>query len=182
MLYEIHVTVKETADNIDKWKELCHKLNINPLFIKLFQGENQSQLMCSADFEGSMQQLRLYTYYLQREARKNGFSILRTKLECPLNHYRFLDHKPQRYFECYIKIAEEDAIDIYNVGQSLNLLVSQNQFSRKYFLNIRNYQSIENADWEFPMLIEVIKGVYPIKKVDQRCIIYDSNPNLDKGW
>ena len=73
----------------------------------------------------------------------------------------------------------------FGLAASKNLLSDRSGQGelQKWYLTKRNYGTrLLIARDEFIKLIDQIHQYLPIKNMDMECVIYDTYPDLDKGW
>ncbi|MBX4190161.1 hypothetical protein KW791_02615 [Candidatus Parcubacteria bacterium] len=193
MLFEAHVTVQET-DRQSEWEGFCKERDISPLLIKLSRGDHPLQLMLAYQFDQPLDRQNYYQVQkLEKEILAKKFTILRTKLECPLkdvvNLIPGMQTSPSRYMECHykldIKASQRDLISV--LAQHFNLALSQNLLrtgnKERWFMTSRLYNaSIQDAKRQFDKTAGLLRRNIQLVGSDQEFVIYDTNPSLDKGW
>lgn len=186
MLFEAHVTVD--SNDIEAWQECCREVLIKPLLIRLSHGAHPNQLMCAALFSADIELAARQVEVLENRIKEAGFKILRTKLECQLAHSACVQ-KPS-YFECHMKLTldEAGASKLLSVAQELGIAASTNLLAvngkwERWYLTSRDYmKDMGIAIDEFQRLRRQVEQYLPVEEMDMECVIFDTNPGLDRGW
>lgn len=191
MLYELHITVDHNrGPSLRRWKELCHGLEAKPLDIRLTGGQNPRQVMFAIVHEGDDSSARLWQTALTCKVQDNGFHILRTKLEVPLDKSAPY-HRPA-YHEAHVKSLIPDDQVSYIVGTatdlgwiaSWNALFPKDAGLQKWYFTWRDYsQSFLAAGRDMSAAFAQMTDFnWHTVRMEKETVIYDSNPGLDEGW
>jgi hypothetical protein len=185
MQYEAHITVDST--DTGRWQETCAVLGIRPLLIRMPEGEHPLQLMCAAEFHGDMNDARMWIAGLEASVRDAGYVILRTKLESAIVD---APTEPAVYYECHFKLLPQgemtaallDELKKKGIYASENLLPSADG-TCYWYMTARTYgTSPVEARNAFAEAFSVIRGRLIVKAAHFEHVIFDTWPEIDKGW
>lgn len=162
MKFELHVTVAPTVDVLTflRW---CHQSYVKPLLIELDRGKHKLQpmLAVSTEFGTDAQTARVAAYKWAREweDKIRFFEIVRSKLEC-----EYTNKFACSYYEIHWKIPEGKFAPL-GPPSSRNLLTGSRYITHRFL----TYGDVNKAPvFDMPNHIE--------------CVLYDTNPKLDKDW
>lgn len=191
MLYELHLTTKPETDP-SEWEEVCEDLGVKPLHIELAGGNprNPRQLMTASTHEGHDGSAYAWRHNLIAELSFRGFSVIRAKLEVPLDKSALYD-KPV-YHEAHVKALVplhkvNAAIQRGNLTgwiMSRNLLFPEVDGLAKVYFTRRIYRaSYHEAGRRFSDSFGSLARSVPWSvRMEMETVVVDNNPALDKGW
>lgn len=195
MLYELHLTVKE-KDRTEDWKKLCQAEGIKPLLIELVRPEveDKLQLMFAATHEGTDDTAAEWHYDLTQEVAAAGFTVIRSKLEVPLDYSA--PYHTWAYHEAHVKalLFEDEAVWMIPTARELGWVVSKNNFKEsdagleKWYFTVRDYRhAFRTAAGEFGRLYSnltdsLIPASDGLVRMEMETVLHDSNQELDDGW
>lgn len=192
MIYELHITVDHDHPDfdLDLWSHICALMSAKPLDIRLAEGLHDRQVMFAAVHEGDDASMRDWKARLTQCVVANGFSILRTKVEVPLDKSAPYTHPV--YHEAHIKsLIPADEVprivaSLTNAGwiASWNDLFTEDAGLQKWYFTWRAYgvpfiQAGREFAESFAYLTEVN---WHTVRMESETVIEDSNPALDEGW
>lgn len=184
MNFEVHITVD--SEDIDRWKALCEKLALKPLWVQNSRGAHSRQMHCSADFSGSFLGVKNFVKEWSKDIRDAGFKVVRQKIECGFRKW-----PSSLYNECHIKIAlpveENEAVlafcNEHRISPGWSLLHDV-PGERNWYLTVRDYGlDAGKAQREFRLIIKaVIERFGKIRGAEIETAILDTNKGHDRGW
>ena len=183
MEFEVHITVD--PQDFNRWKELCHKLGLNPLWIKNSKGWYSQQMLCSVEYNGSFLGVKTYLRELSKQIRDAKFKVVREKVEC-----QFIKWPSSLYHECHIKIrlpyseseAMLDLCEANGISSSWSL-IHDVPGERKWYLTVRVYGGRAESEARFNRAVEAIRGRFGEPDgIEKETAIFDTNKDIDKGW
>ena len=184
MKFEVHITVD--SQDFNRWKELCEKLGLNPLWIKNSKGWYDQQMLCAVDYKGSFLGVKNYIRELVKDIREAKFKVVREKIEC-----QFRQWPSSLYNECHIKIrlpeGENNAMLAFCESHSISpswSLVHNVPGERKWYLTVRDHGlDARGAGLKFAKAIRAVGDRFGKPSgVEVETAIFDTNEELDKGW
>ena len=192
MIFELHITVDHNDPDFDlgEWQRLCRAIDAKPLDIRLYDADNDRQVMFAAVHEGNDEAAEAWWAWLREEVENSGFKILREKLEVPLDKSGRYGEPP--YFETHIKtlIPKDDvplavaALSDMGWMCSYNDLFTTDEGREKWYFTWRTYGGhFTDAGREFAAAFAGLREfAWFTVRMESETVIYDSNPDLDKGW
>ncbi len=186
MKYETHITVILQPKQIGEFQDFCVKLGGKAIFIDLvYDGTGNKnaitvpfQPMFGRKFElVSDQEALMLSAHLRDEIADN-FTIIREKVEAEIP--TFIVHGKSEYYEAHWK----------SIGSKIpwpgnGLLLSRSAVDRtKFWITKRLPSSCTNPVSQFEQLTEKLvrdKLIAPQGNHFER-VVFDSNPEVDKGW
>lgn len=187
MLYELHLTTTPDAD-VGRWSALCHGLGIKPLVIELAAGTHPRQVMMAATHEGDDPSAAGWRDGLWSAFEAAGFSIVRVKLEAPLDKASGRDSE---YHEAHVKmlLTDDEARLLPEVAADAEMHISRNilapnAFGRgKWYMTARSYGGTRyDAAERFAQAYAVVAARLLGVRMEMETVLADSNPGLDEGW
>lgn len=184
MQFEVHITVDH--QDFNKWKKLCEKLGLNPLWIKNSKGWYNQQMLCAVDYDGSFLGVNNHLLELSRYIRGARFKVVREKIEC-----KFRNWPSSLYNECHVKIrlpdSENEAMLAFCEANGISSswsLAHDVSGERKWYLTVRDYGlDARNAGLRFAKAIRAVQEKFgKVNGVETETVIFDTNENIDKGW
>lgn len=184
MEFQIHITVKPLFDD---WKNsflnLCDKVNVKPVLIKLPNGKYPEQTMFTYLVKEDLLDKakdkvnKICEFFIE-----NKFEVIRKKIEIsPEENYNYISEC--NYYEWHCKVVDTNLEHFQNICKDLNAYVSKNNLeSGQRFITIRGYNREEfykNTDKVRFVLLE--NSIIIVKEKFEYCI-YDSLLELDDGW
>lgn len=196
MLYELHLTAPEDV-SVESWSTACEAIRAKPLQIELtgWISGRRTQLMSAGTYECDTHHgLPLAQQTEQAVAKLLGSKPMsRMKLEIPLDKgIGVYAESDVQYHECHAKlllrsdnvegILEEALARGWVVSR--NLLYTNVDGLEKWYLTKRAYDMPAlqaahafNVAWECTRQV-----VGPFARMEMETVVFDSNPELDKGW
>ena len=184
MNFEVHITAE--PQDFNRWKELCHRLGLNPLWIKNASGWYNQQMLCSVEYNGSFLGVNNYVRELSGQIRDAKFKVVREKIEC-----QFRKWPSSLYNECHIKIRLPDSENevvlalcrVNGISPSWSLIHDVTG-ERKWYLTVRDYSlDIRSTTLRFGKTIKTIHDRFGQPSgIEIETVIFDTNKNIDKGW
>lgn len=184
MKFEIHITAD--PQDFNRWKELCHRLGLNPLWIKNASGWYNQQMLCAVEYDGSFLGVKNYIRELSKTIREARFKVVREKIEC-----KFRSWPSSLYNECHIKIrlpdSENKAVLAFCQSNGISpswSLIHDVPGERKWYLTVRDYGlNSRSAGLRFAKAIRAVRNRFgKINGVEVETAIFDTNKDIDKGW
>lgn len=192
MLYELHLTVEPTTD-INAWSNWCASIDAKPLDIRLAGGNpnNPRQIMFAYVFKaddpaGAAHNINQLVAFAEAE----GFNVIRTKLEVPLD--KSAEFKFPVYHECHVKalIFEGNVDDVVEAAHaqgwtaSYNALFTHDDDLEKWYFTKREYtldylaagRAFRDAFAELP------QDGFNTLRMECETVVMDDNHELDEGW
>jgi hypothetical protein len=196
MIYELHITVDHTKPDfsLDRWQQFCAEGGIKALDIRLdeFQAKNPRQVMFAAvtEIDGPSSGAYLWRNSWESLVRSEGFDILRSKCEVPLD--KSAEFTEPVYHECHVKSlipADVSGIAVDTIHEegwlaSWNELRPNDDGLEKWYFTLRSYGTrYKDAQREFIDAYAQMAGHhFHTVRMESETVIYDSNPSLDEGW
>jgi hypothetical protein len=184
MQFEIHITVD--SEDFNKWKDVCEKLGLNPLWIQNSKGKHSRQMLCAVDYSGSFLGVNNQVRELSADIRSAGFKVIRQKIECGFRKW-----PSSLYNECHIKIilpeSENEAVlsfcDVEGISPSWSLIHGI-PGERKWYLTVRDFNLDSGvALGKFQKAIKAFQERFGrVRGVEVETAIFDTNKDLDRGW
>lgn len=192
MIYELHLTVDHKHPDFSPgdWIEFCRNNNAKPLDIRLASGKHTRQVMFAAVHQGDEGSMRRWKGGLTGAVCQAGFSVLRSKLEVPLD--KSAPYEIPVYHEAHIKsLIPKNEVE--NVVESLleqYWIASWNHFFprdaglEKWYFTWRAYGvPFIQAGREFAEAYAALTEVnWHTVRMECETVIEDSNEALDEGW
>jgi hypothetical protein len=198
--FETHITVKLDRENeIEALQQWSRDRGLKFFHIVLNRGVIASQPMLSRHgwgcLSGELQQARDICHSLNTD----GFIATRIKIEAAPNNRDIpqsnseINNSSHRYFEHHIQLLLEPDADIsklakltesYGAHLSRNISRIREDDRREHFITQRCFAvgRIE-AKTRLQTLVGAIDLLpYPIVKIEEEFVVYDSNIELDAGW
>ena len=184
MKFEVHITAD--PQDFNRWKELCQKLGLNPLWIKNASGWYDQQMLCAVEYNGSFLGVKNYVRELAQAIREARFKVVRQKIEC-----QFRKWPSSLYNECHIKIRlpESENQQVLDFCESNGIspswsLIHDVPGERKWYLTVRDYGlDARSAGDRFDQMVKVVNQRFGnISGVEIETAIFDTNKAIDKGW
>lgn len=195
-IFEYHVTV-ETND-IDKFVETCHCLRVKPVVIMLNSGEHVKQVMTSNFVMGIYPNNLKSIQELAKKLEMSGFPSCRLKIEArvssrsksrgiPLTAEQMSVWK-DAYFEFHfkVKVDQGGTERLFDLCRRKNGLIAWNGLKPEgfYLITLRicsgGLPEALSANKNFKNYLR--SNGYTILQNQKEFVVYDSNPDLDKGW
>ncbi|MDP3792858.1 MAG: hypothetical protein Q8Q89_03980 [bacterium] len=184
MKFEVHITVD--SQDFNRWKELCVKLGLNPLWIKNSKGWYDQQMLCAVDYNGSFLRVHNFRRELSRQIRDANFKVIREKVEC-----QFRKWPSSLYNECHIKIrlpdSENETVVVFCEANDISSswsLVHDVSGERKWYLTVRDYGlEARKASLKFTKAIRAVHDRFGKPNgIEIETAIFDTNKDIDRGW
>jgi hypothetical protein len=196
-LYESHITVDSAGQqDMDRFKEVCSKINVKPILIILPVGQYPSQLMTAKFHRGEYDEVVKEVYNIGSVLSGEGFKVTRHKLEAMVmenSHIPLTDEQakkdfPGTYFEFHIKVTDPDT-KLEEICKANGVHLSRNASSivsgkTQNFITAR-YPSVGRASAEekFGQVIGILKEKkYSLTHLIKEFTILDDNKQIDAGW
>lgn len=200
--FEIHITVRTSADMIPEFRRVCGVLGVKPIVLEL-QTSQQTilDLMTSSVFKSDNRGVYEEMVRIRSGLEAAGFHVVREKVEAPPNH----PAAPQetgspiasktQYFESHINVRVP-ACDVDSEGflrrlaEEFGCHLSRNKFkidadgSYNQMVTLRAY---EGGRSEFESRVREITNKIEIhglvtEKVVTEFAVYDTNTGHDSTW
>jgi len=198
------VTVRTQSNKTQQqtFKQICDQLHAKPVLIELPNGEFPSQMMTASYFKGDMYKAHLEAFRLSHCFIKEGFEILRTKIEamCSTQGVPETEEDAEKmsrsnYFEFHIKLdlshhQTSNLSQLNHICSTHNAHLSRNAFkvtetgNQERFVTMRMYfigKKTAMARYE-ACLAALSQGGFNITSKQREYAVYDSNVGLDAGW
>lgn len=193
-MFEAHVTVAPC--DVAAFARACETLQVKCILIELSRGAEPLQPMTGSLHQGTLLQVQHEVHELARGLLELGFNVTRTKIEAVGSHADqpktddVAAHIPSsRYFEHHLKLAVPEGVDFeahfVEPLRALGAHVSRN--SKKpleRFVTLRSPGVGQStADARFA-LVEAFarENRLPIRNRVREYTVYDSAPEVDRGW
>ena len=201
--YEIHVTVQ--TKHPEAFTAKCKEIGVKPIILDLQKksGDVLCEVMTSSTISTDDQTVETALremYSIENELTKNGFNIVRGKIEtvpwhpsAPSEH-NGKQHFPGSHFETHFGVVinyPEDAEDLREIAKRFNMHLSKNVFKHRpdgSYIQMATYRSYDKVKEDFELLVnEIAKSVFSHHLVLEKppkieFAIYDSNANHDSQW
>lgn len=192
MLYEFHITMSNA--NKEKFKNVCKNLKVKPIILDIQNKDGlkiYEEVMTSSTEKFTSDSEALgYLKKLSNHFKKDGFKIIREKIECETYHKDVNKLLKNRYLESHLNIfiKNEQNINLakeicktYNVHLSKNT----NKIKNDGYMLMVTYR--ENCKLNiFKEKLDKIKyelsKFYIIEKEVIEYALYDTNLDYDKDW
>ena len=204
--FEIHVTVRVTAAQIDDFKKACRTLGVKPIVIELQKKKDENSvldLMTSSviktDNRGAYEELTR----IRKSLSCAGFMVVRGKIEVPPYHpgvpgedCQHNDRPKNQYFESHINVllppesGEAEDRKLREIAEVFTCHLSRNRFKIKadgsynQMLTYRQYDMLREPFEQQVAEItkELVAEGFIIEKVVTEFSIYDTNVFHDIAW
>jgi len=195
--YEFHITLKDV--NKEKFLSFCRLTGLKPILLELQNNKNivilndimtSHHKLLSSDKE-AFKELKTISFLLKKE----GFSIVREKIEADINHPDLIDSfniaNSSKYFETHFNILTDDTEKekLQEIAKKSGCHFSRNIFKKvgkKYTIMItfRKYTGNINEFKEDIHSIEekLLKNSFKIEKTIVEYAIFDTREDWDKAW
>lgn len=193
MNYEIHITVKVDANNIEevnRFKRNAERLGTKGIVLNAFP---LMEVMTSSRFQGDQNEA---LKELTRQAvilSGLGYEILRSKVETDLANPACLTPLPNQYFEAHIEVLLDDS-DMKNLKElregfdfylSSNVDKPQQNGKTVHIITVRQYHTFPHMFAQriaaFTRVLQVEGFTLP-SPVENEFALYDTNPEHDTPW
>ncbi|WP_291721687.1 hypothetical protein [Bernardetia sp.] len=199
--FEAHITLKNTNQNIEDFKEFCNENKAKPIFIELERGDVQKQLMTSSLHNGNFNEIKKEVEQLAAKMKQKNYEVSRVKIEAhpentgiPMTKSDILKSQLENYFEAHYKIilpvfsqAKENLLSLvekHAAHLSKNAFKKRKNHSEERFVTKRMYNVGKTEAYQsFEELHKTLKeNNYQIdKKIVEYCV-FDSNVSVDNNW
>lgn len=191
MLYELHLTTKPETDDFE-WQDVCQEIGVKPLRIDLAGGNprNPVQLMTASTHEGDDGSAYAWRHGLIAELGFRGHSVIRAKLEVPLDKSEPYEHPA--YHEAHVKalIPKEHLHRFLNAGERLGWMMSVNMFYPVEMNLAKVYFTARAYDTDYRAAAAVFQSRFSrlsfdmpfAVRMEMETVVMDNNPELDEGW
>ena len=199
-VFEYHVTVE--TDDIDRFTETCRNLKthrVKPIVIMLNSGSGNTpvyakQVMTSNFVMGVFPQNLSSIQELAKKLEMAGFPSCRLKIEAkaksrgvPLTSEQMSVWQGS-YFEFHfkVKVEPDETERLFDLCRRKNGLIAWNALKPKgfYLITLRIYSGglpeALSANKNFKNYLK--SNGYITLQNQKEFVVYDSNPDLDKGW
>lgn len=192
MNYEFHVTL-ENADK-ELFKSFCYVNKIKPIILDIQTKDGNSiyeEVMTSntLNLKSDYEALK-YLYELSSKLKKNGFNVIREKIECETNHKDVNKLLKSRYLESHLNVFIENSkplFDIKNICSKYNIHLSKNinkvqDNGYTLMVTYRENCKLHLFKRKLNKIKKEICDYYIIEKEVIEYALYDTNLNYDKKW
>lgn len=199
--FETHITVSlDGDDGMERLREWAGGHGFKCLHIVLDRGVSASQPMLTRHGRGNLPGELTAASAASHDLSVAGFPVTRIKIEAapwnedvPQSSAEGAEQPPDRYFEHHIKLLLNPGGDCAALAQtasqhgahlSRNALKLREDSRQERFVTQRCYGvGRVEARQQFEALLNAIAPLgYPILKVEEEFVVYDSNLALDAGW
>lgn len=197
--FELHVTINHAQVDVDKFKNVCSKLEVKPIVLELIKEDGTKvidEVMTSSRFFGDNVSVQEELDRISSTLSKEGFEIVRKKIETAPWHPAAPSGglgkmKEGNYFEAHldIKVKEESEADLKALALSHGALISHNlnkkyEGYKVYILTLRVYKGfLEEFEAEVSKLYQELlaKGL-EVERPNIEYSFYDSKVTHDQIW
>lgn len=191
MLFELHLTVSPGTE-IQSWSSWCDSVGAKPLEIHLAgdKAAHPVQKMFAATMSGTNEEADAWTKTLQDDAVFNGFKVIRSKLEVPLD--KAAEYESPAYHEAHIKslISPNLVSDVIKNAEShgwvssTNILYPSVDGHEKWYFTKRAYgcSYLEAADAFREAFHNLPRGGFHAVRMESETVVDDTYEALDAGW
>ncbi|MGW9123847.1 hypothetical protein ACWGPW_02455 [Paenibacillus chitinolyticus] len=192
MEFEFHITVNNLRlAEKESFVNICILEQVKPLMIVLDKGDYINQPMCTGIIESTdYYEAKKEIEKIATKFQKNGFTIMRTKIEISPNEEKYF-HMPvtrnsKPYFEWHGKVAVKEVARLKNLCEGLGGHISRNSLATNgevRFITVREYESKEKFYARVDKLHSILQeNKLDVLKEQYELCIYDSREELDSGW
>ncbi len=190
--FEIHITTSDiTEDQIHQFEVFCHSIEAKPILIELSKGKFYRQPMISKVLKcKDKPSLEKLVTNLKSNFLTNGYEVVRTKIEVPPWHRKFVANYYQKeshtYYEWHGKVRLSNEPLISEICEKFDARLSRNTLKNDTttkFITIRDYGNEQAANTRIESLKkQLTEHQITIIKEEFEFCIFDSNESLDKDW
>lgn len=195
--YEFHLTVKNV--NKDDFVQFCRDIDVKPILLELQNKENVTILndtmtshykLLNNDSEALKELYRVKDLLV-----KQGFNVVRDKIEADINHPDltdtfFIDNK-DKYFETHFNVLSDDirSKKLQEIALRNNCHFSRNVFKKvgnQYTIMItyRKYTGnvIQFKEDVSKIEKDLFNNYFKVEKIVVEYAMFDSKEDWDKNW
>lgn len=188
--YEIHITIDQGLGNvIPAWTAFCDANSLKPLWILLSQGAWPSQVMCTANIDGTTEEAISHAMNL-RTLIQQHFRVKRVKVETILTAN---STEIPIYYEMHLKASvpysKNELVRLLGsgtLGVSESILGPADGYS-KMWLTERVYPQSHWVAHQAREALKQFSAAYDLYEpiasgYHAEVVVFDSNPAMDAGW
>lgn len=201
MFYEIHVTVKCSLHEQERFKKICQLLGVKPIVIELEKGSKvvMQDVMTSSKVDvGSVAEAVNASKDIANKLQFHRFKVVRRKVESMPDHpmapaKRGYIMPKNCYFESHVQVIVERAdqnLLLGHIAQTLGAHKSRNAFKKfedgSYIqmLTLRDYNT--NREDFVGRVTELRRSLelsgFSLGKLEVEFAVFDTNVHHDKEW
>ncbi len=191
-IFEIHLTTEALAESaLSDFVAFCERIEAKPILIELPAGQQQQQPMISKVVSAAEPgEVHSLLAELRDAFKANGYSVVREKVEVPLEHEAagkaaFPDYHGG-YYEWHGKVTVDHVDALLTLLEYPKAHLSRNTLrgkEKQRFITFRTTSHVSHfIQWVQQIENKVTAAGFPILKSEAEYCCFDSNKSVDRGW